>query len=129
MDIHKSYTIAAPTAAVWAALTDPDVIEEWGGGPAVMAPEPGFAFTLWGGDIHGTVVEVDPGRSMLQEWYGGDWDTPSLARFTLAATPDGATLLDLEHTDVPDDEATDFDAGWDDHYLGPMKELLESPGG
>jgi hypothetical protein len=26
---------------------------------------------------------------------------------------------------VPDDEADEFDVGWDDHYLGPMKELLE----
>lgn len=24
-----------------------------------------------------------------------------------------------------DDEADDFDAGWDDYYLGPLKELLE----
>ena len=36
-----------------------------------------------------------------------------------------ATRLDLEHTGVPDAEAADFDAGWDDYYLGPMKELLE----
>lgn len=124
MDIRKTYVIAAPTDKVWAALTDPDVIERWGGGPADMAAEPDFAFSLWGGSIFGTVVDVDPGRSMVQEWYGGNWDAPSIARFTLTAEA-GGTRLDLENTGVPDEDASDIDAGWDDYYLGPVKALLE----
>jgi uncharacterized protein YndB with AHSA1/START domain len=126
MDIRKSYVIGAPRDDVWAALTDPSIIERWGGGPSVMAPEPGFVFKLWGGDIHGTVLEADPGRSLLEEWYGGDWDTPSLARFTLSDEPGGGTRVELAHTGVPDAEAADFDAGWDDYYLGAMKSYLET---
>jgi uncharacterized protein YndB with AHSA1/START domain len=125
MDIRKTYAIAAPPAAVWAALTDPAVIERWGGGPVTMSAEPGFAFEFWGGDIYGTVLEVDPDSSMLQEWYGGEWDAPSLANFTLTAEPDGGTRLELDHTGVPDDEAAEFDTGWDDFYLGPLKTLVE----
>ena len=125
MDIRKAYVIDAPAAAVWTALTDPDVIERWGGGPADMAAEPDFAFSLWGGSIFGTVIEVDPLRSMVQEWYGGNWDAPSIARFTLSADPGGGTLLELENTGVPDEDAADIDAGWDDYYLGPIKALLE----
>lgn len=126
MDIKKSCEIAAPVEAVWAALTDPSVIEDWGGGPAKMAPEPGFEFSLWDGDIHGTVLAVDPPRSMTQEWFGGDWDAPSIARFTLAAGADGLTTLELENTGVPDDEGPDLDAGWDEYYFRPIKSLLES---
>lgn len=125
MDIRKTYVIEAPRDAVWAALTDPETIERWGGGPVVMAAAQGFEFGLWGGDIHGTVLEVDPGRSMLQEWFGGDWDSPSLARFTLTEQPDGSTLLQLENTSVPDDAGADIDSGWDEYYLGPIKTLLE----
>jgi uncharacterized protein YndB with AHSA1/START domain len=125
VDIHKTYVIATPTSAVWAALTEPALIERWGGGPVTMAAQPGSAFSFWGGDIHGTVVEVDPGRELLEEWYGGDWDAPSFARFTLSPDESGGTRLELEHRGVPDDEAPDFDAGWDDYYLGPLKELLE----
>ncbi len=33
MDIRKTYVIDAPADAVCAALTDPAVIERWGGGP------------------------------------------------------------------------------------------------
>ena len=125
MDIRKAYVIDAPAAAVWTALTDPYVIERCGGGPADMAAEPDFAFSLLGGSIFGTVIEVDPLRSMVQEWYGGNWDAPSIARFTLSADPGGGTLLELENTGVPDEDAADIDAGWDDYYLGPIKALLE----
>ena len=125
MDIHKSYVIDASRAAVWQALTDPAVIERWGGGPVAMAAQPGFAFRFWDGDIHGTVREVDPDHSMLQEWYGGEWDEPSLVRFTLTDEAGGGTRVELDHTNVPREEAADFDAGWDDWYMGPLKELLE----
>jgi uncharacterized protein YndB with AHSA1/START domain len=126
MDISKSYFIDSPAERVWAALTQPDVIDSWGGGPSVMAPEPGFEFTLWGGDIHGTVLEVDAGRLLVEEWYSGDWSAPSIARFVLRAEPDGGTRLALLHTGVPEAEAADIDAGWDDYYLGPLQSMLES---
>lgn len=125
MDIRKTYEIDAPADEVWRALTDPKAIEDWGGGPAVMAAHPGFEFSLWDGDIYGTVREVDPGRMLLEDWYGGDWDAPSLARFTLVEKPSGGTLLELVHTGVPDDDADEFDTGWDDYYLGPIKDMLE----
>jgi uncharacterized protein YndB with AHSA1/START domain len=125
MDIHKTYNIKASRDAVWAALTDCDVIDRWGGGPCVMAAAPGSEFEFWGGDIHGTVLAAEPGVSMVQEWYGGDWERPSVARFTLEAQPNGTTKLELEHTGVPDAEAADFDAGWDDYYLGQLKAYLE----
>jgi len=125
MDIRKTYVINAPAGTVWKALTDPKVIERWSGGPADMSAEPGSTFALWDGSIFGTVVEVDPGHSMVQEWYGGNWDAPSIARFTLSADPSGGTRLEFENTGVPDADAVDIDAGWDDYYLGPIRELLE----
>jgi len=130
LDISKSYVIAAPRDAVWAALTNPAIIERWGGGPAVMAAMPGFRFEFWGGDIHGTVRQVVPGKSLTQNWYGGAWPEPSLVRFTLTDAPDGTgTRLDLENTGVPDDEGGAINSGWDEYYLGPIKALLEDGGG
>ena len=125
MDLQKTYLIGAPPEDVWRALTDADVIDAWGGGPAVMSAVAGAAFSLWGGDIHGTVLEADPPRRLVEEWWGGaGWQAPSLATFTLEPAGDD-TLLKLEHTGLHDDVAGDFDAGWDDYYLGPLRDLLE----
>jgi len=126
MDLTKSYFIGASPEAVWRALTDPAVIDAWGGGPAEIRAEAGAAFTFWGGDIFGTVTAAEPPRRLVQEWGGDDveWDEASVATFELSPEGEG-TRLTLAHTNVPDDEADEFDVGWDDHYLGPMKELLE----
>jgi uncharacterized protein YndB with AHSA1/START domain len=125
VDLRKTCFIGAPPADVWRALTDPALIDLWGGGPAEMSAEPGSEFSLWGGDIHGTVIAADPPVRLVEEWWGGsDWPAASTAVFELRPQGDG-TLLVLEHTGVPDDEAPDFDAGWDDYYLGPLKEMLE----
>jgi activator of HSP90 ATPase len=125
MDITKSYLIEAPLDEVWQALVDPEVIETWSGSAAQMNAAPGSAFSLWEGDIFGTVVSAEPPTNLVEEWYGGDWAKPSIAAFSLTAER-GGTRLTLTHSGVPEDEVADFDAGWDDYYLGPLKELLES---
>jgi uncharacterized protein YndB with AHSA1/START domain len=123
-DIRKSYVIDAAPETVWLALTDAGAMEEWGAGPASMDPRPGGSFSQWGGDIHGTVTEVVPGARLVEEWYGGDWPAPSTAVFSLGEHGEG-TLLELTHAGVPDAETADFDAGWDDYYLGAIKEWAE----
>ena len=124
MDLKKSYFIGAPPEDVWRALTDPAVIDAWGGGPAEMSAEPGTPFSLWGGDIHGTVTAAEAPVRLVQDWWGGpDWKTPSVVTFELESEGDG-TVLTLTHTGVPEDVSGDFDAGWDDYYLGPLRDLL-----
>ena len=123
MEIRKRYIIPSTAAEVWRALTDTASIEAWGGGPAEMDATPGGRFSLWGGDIHGTNKELSPASRLVQEWYGGDWDEPSVAVFTIEETAEG-TALDLVHTGVPGPQVTDFDRGWDDYYLGPLRDYL-----
>jgi uncharacterized protein YndB with AHSA1/START domain len=125
MDITKDYLIEAPVREVWRALTDPEVIERWTGGPVEMSSEPGAPFSLWGGEIHGRNLTAEPPSRLVQEWFGGDWEEASVAEFVLAGEG-SRTRLTLLHTRVPDDVGADFDAGWDDFYLGPLKALLES---
>jgi uncharacterized protein YndB with AHSA1/START domain len=124
VEITKDYMIAAPLREVWRALTEPGIIARWSGGPVEMSAQAGAGFSLWGGDVHGTNLTVEPPLRLVQEWYGGDWEELSIAEFILEGFG-SETHLTLLHTRVPDEAAADFDAGWDDYYLGPMKELLE----
>ena len=124
MDIRKTYVMDAPAERVWIALTDPDAMEEWGAGPALMEAAPGGLFSQWGGSIHGVVTEVVAGRRLVESWYGGDWPAPSIAVFTLTESGGKATVQ-LLHTGVPDDEVADFDSGWDEYYFGAIKAWAE----
>lgn len=109
---------------MWKALTLPEYIDGWGGGPVKMKAEKGFEFSFWGSDIWGKNIEVEPNKKLVQEWFGGDWPKSSIVTFLLESG-DGETVLTLEHIDVPEAEVDDFAAGWKNYYLGPMKEYLE----
>lgn len=122
--INQTYHMAAPVDKVWQCLVNPKEIEAWGGGPAKMNHKEGSEFTLWGGDIHGVNKEVVEGQKLVQEWYGGKWDKPSIATFSLHSEKNG-TKIDFHQTDVPDDSAQSIESGWKDYYLGAIKLYLE----
>ena len=124
MMIKKTYTFKTPAKNVWDTLTDPFMIFEWSGYPATMSPQAGTQFSLWEGDVHGTNIEVVPQQKLVQNWFGGDWDAPSVVTFTLHEE-NGVTTLELEQTGIPDYETADFDTAWDKFYLEPIKRLLE----
>lgn len=48
---------------------------------------------------------------------------PSKVTFTIKKDQNG-TILELEQINVPDEQFEDIDIGWDEYYLGPMKEVL-----
>jgi activator of HSP90 ATPase len=109
---------------VWAALTNPENIDSWGGGPAKMDEKVGSAFSLWGGDIWGKNIEVEHQRILKQEWYGGDWPEPSIVTFILKERA-GATIVQLIHEKVPENELKSIEQGWKEYYMGPLKDFVE----
>ncbi len=122
--LEQSYEIKAPVEKVWQALVDPKVIDAWGGGPAEMDDQTGTEWKLWGGDIHGRNLEVEPNEKLVQNWCSGDWPAPSVVTFELSEK-DGVTTVNLTHVNIPDGEFDDIEEGWRDYYMGPLKELLE----
>lgn len=125
--LEQSYEIKAPVEKVWQALVDPKIIDDWGGGPAEMDDQAGTEWKLWGGDIHGRNLEVEPNEKLVQNWYSGDWPAPSVCTFELSDR-DGITTVNLTHVNIPDNEFDEVESGWRDYYLGPLKELLEKHG-
>lgn len=123
--LKQTYLINAPIELVWQALTDSKVIDDWGGGPAKMSGEEGFEFEFWGGDIWGKNIKVVKGKQIVQEWYSGKWDKPSIVAFNLSEK-NGKTEVKLIHEDVPENEFNEIEDGWKRYYLGPLIKLLES---
>lgn len=123
-DLKQTYQIIAPVEKVWQALVDPVEIEAWGAGPAKMEAVENSMFSLWGGDIFGTNTEVVPNKKLSQDWYAGNWPEPSRVTFTLRSRDD-ATEIELTQTNIPDSEYDEIKNGWEDYYLGKIKEYLE----
>lgn len=124
MDFQYQLEIIADPEEVFAALTNPFQIELWSGYPADMKPEAGYVFSLWEGDITGVNLEVVPNKRLVQEWFFGEQDDQSIVRITLKKAG-GRTLLDLNHTNIPEDVYEEITEGWRDYYLGSVKSMLE----
>ena len=120
----KTYTIRASVHDVWKALTDPQMIDAWGGGPVKIEAKAGTKFSLWGGDIHGTNTKVISEKKLVQDWYSGNWENPSAVTFALDGN-EKQTRVKLTHTGIPDSEFADIKSGWDDYYMEPLKKLVE----
>ncbi len=123
-DLKKFYKIKATPPEVYAALTNPFSIEIWTGEEASMSTRAGEEFSLFGGDITGKNLQFEPDRKIVQEWYFGEQQDPSIVSITLF--PDKYfTRIELLHTNIPDEAFEDINEGWDDSYFGPLKEFFE----
>ncbi len=127
--IKKEYFIAVSPRVLWEAITNCTMLNGWGAGPdPIMDMQEGGEFSLWGGSIHGKNLEFDEEWRLVQEWITEGYDYPT--EVTIALKPseeDGeeGTALTIIQTDVREDDVEEFDRGWDDFYVGPLKEFCE----
>jgi activator of HSP90 ATPase len=119
-----SLEIGSSQEEVYNALTNSFQIELWTGYPAVMDEKPGTVFSLWEGDITGCNLEIVKDYKIVQEWFFGETETPSIV--TLLIKKAGSkTRIELNHTNIPEDAYDEITEGWKDYYLGSLKSFLE----
>lgn len=121
-DFKKYYTLPAPPQEVYLALTVPATIYLWTGEEAEMSVEPGSEFSLWDGSIVGKNLEFEEGKKIVQQWYFGDQEEPSIVTIKLHEVKDG-TSVELKHTNIPDEAYEDIVEGWNDSYFGSLQEF------
>lgn len=124
MDFQYKLEITADREEVFAALTNPFQIELWSGYPADMKAEPGYVFSLWEGDITGVNLEVVPNRLLVQEWFFGEQEEQSIVRIVLKKE-NARTVVELNHTHIPEEVYDEITEGWREYYLGAVKSMLE----
>jgi activator of HSP90 ATPase len=120
----KYFKIKAEVEDVYACLMNPVTIELWSGYPAKISEEAGSGFELWGGDITGKVLSVEPMKKIEQEWFFGDQPEPSIVTIKLH-TDKNFVSVELRHTNIPDDVYKEFEEGWEENFFGAIKTFLE----
>lgn len=121
-DYKKYYIIPAPPEDVYRALTIEITLELWTGSPATMIAEPDTEFELWDGSICGRNIAFEQDKKLVQEWYFGEQESPSIVTITLHPHKKG-TSAELLHTNIPDEAYEDITAGWDEDYFGALVEF------
>ena len=118
-NIKAYYMLPAAAAEVYIALTNPNTIQLWTGEPAEMSTVPDSEFSLWSGSIVGKNLEFEEGKKIVQEWYFGEQEAPSIVTIKLHDDKKG-TSVELRHTNIPDEAYEDIKAGWDESYFASL---------
>ena len=124
--VRRETHIAAPPAAVFALLTDPEKILRWMGTEAEVEPQPGglYLVNVTGARLaRGYFREVVPVHRLAYSfgWDGSEEVPPgsSLIEIDLVDEPEG-TLLRLTHSGLPNAEQCASHAeGWA-HYINRL---------
>lgn len=115
-------TIPASPQEIYEAWLDSLGHSEMTGGDARMSEEIGAEVSAWDDYISGRNVELIPGERIVQTWRTSEFTDEHedfVISIVLAEVDDG-TLLTLEHSNVPDDQRSYEESGWQSHYFEPM---------
>jgi uncharacterized protein YndB with AHSA1/START domain len=98
------------------------------GSPARISPRVGGKFSAWGGYIHGTNLELVPGRKIVQNWRPSEdsWPEDYYSKVSITLVPArGGTLLTFVHSGVLPDHVGHLTSGWNESYWAPLKTHLK----
>jgi len=118
-DYKKYYKINTETEILFSALTNAATIQLWTGEPAIMEPIEGTEFSLWEDSIVGKNISIVPGKKLVQEWYFGEVEEPSIVTIILHEDKNH-TSVELRHTNIPDDIYDNIIQGWNENYFGAL---------
>lgn len=128
--LKQAVLIPASPAAVYRAYTDPKEHSAFTGAEATGEPKVGGAFTAWGGYIEGEYLELVPNERVVQAWSTSEWPAGyAPSRLELTFLPDGdGTKVSLLQTEVPAEQADDYESGWHSSYWEPLTDYFEEQG-
>jgi len=121
-------TIPASPQDIYETWLDSLGHSEMTGGEATMSDELGAEVSAWDGYISGRNLELIPGERIVQSWRTEEFDDEhedSIVTIVLTEVDDG-TLLTLEHSNVPDEQRSYEEGGWQSNYFEPMVAYFES---
>jgi len=119
----KYYLIDATPEEVYLALTIEQAIRLWTGDEVIMQAIPDTEFSLWNGSITGKNIAFKYAEQIIQQWFFGEQEEPSIVTIKLHPHKRG-TSLELQHTNIPDIDYDDIVGGWEDIYMASLVDFF-----
>ncbi|HTO16236.1 MAG TPA: SRPBCC family protein [Edaphocola sp.] len=126
-DFKKYFKIPASPEEIYLALTKEATVILWTGASAQIDAQEGGEFSMWEDSIVGQFLELEPGKKIVQEWYFGPQEEPSIVTLKLHLDKN-STSVEVTHTNIPDEAYEDIVAGWQDPYMSSLIEFYADDG-
>jgi len=125
-DFKKYYVIPATPEELYLALTTEITVLLWTGDKVDLNPVVGGEFSMWDGAIQGKFLELTPYSRIVQQWYFGETENPSIVTMKLHEHKKG-TSLEVHQSNIPEEEYEDLIAGWEETYIASLIEFYGDP--
>lgn len=121
-DFKKYFIIPGSPEDIYIALTNEATARLWTGDHVSIDARVGGEFSLWDDAISGKFIALEPSSKIIQEWYFGDQEAPSIVTIKLHPHKKG-TSFEVVHTHIPDDAYEDITEGWEDPFVASLIEF------
>lgn len=125
-DFKKYYIIPATPEELYKALTTEITMMLWTGDKVELNPIVDGEFSMWDGAIQGKFLELSPYTKIVQQWYFGETETPSIVTLKLHEHKKG-TSLEVHQSNIPEVDYEDIIAGWEETYIDSLLDFYGEP--
>ncbi|MGH8630586.1 MAG: SRPBCC domain-containing protein, partial [Burkholderiales bacterium] len=124
--IAQSVVLPAPPARLYRMYLDQKQHAAIIDASARITPRAGGRFSVWGGDIHGVILQLVPRRLIVQTWRAKEWKKTDVdSTLVLSFHPDRkGGRIELVHVNVPKKHLAGVRQGWRDYYWTPWRALV-----
>jgi len=126
--IEVSGVVHAPAERIYQAWLSSSEHTAMTGSPATVEGNVGGRFTAYDGRMEGAMVELEPGRRIVQRWRSTDFPAEaadSLLEVRLEPL-DYGTRVAFVHSEIPEGQGTQLEEDWCRYYLEPMDRYFAS---
>lgn len=119
---------ASPTR-LYDMYLDPVEHAAFTGSPVTIAAEVGAPFRAFDGVLSGTILQLVPGRLIVQSWRSPHWaeaDIDSTLVLSFHPEKEGGRI-ELVHVNVVDSDFAGVSQGWEKFYWTPWRAYLDRP--
>lgn len=123
-ELRTEAQLAISAADLWDLLTNPARIPMWSKAPAQLWLNTGANYSLFGGNITGSIVSIDAPRKLVQSWRVPQWPSNHFGTLTTELTQsEDSTKLVLALSGVPTGQEDATQAGLENYYIRGLKSV------
>jgi len=125
--ITLAATLPAPPERLYSMYLDPRIHAPCTGAPVTIGARAGARFEAFGGALSGRILQVVPGRLIVQSWRStqfGKRDLDSTLVLSFWKERRGGRI-ELTHVNVADSDFAGVSEGWGKFYWTPWRAYLK----
>jgi uncharacterized protein YndB with AHSA1/START domain len=125
--VSLAVDLPASPARLYAMYLNPKIHAAFTGAPVKIAACAGSVFEAFSGALTGKILQVVPGRLIVQSWRSSEFGKRDLdSTLILAFSAIGrAGRIELTHVNVAERDFSGVSEGWAKYYFVPWRAYLE----